>query len=350
MNSSANMRKNMKYTAIVLMALFVVSCKSGCKKNKWDVPVDKIENKIQIQRFEQDLFACKDTSDLKKLSVKYGDFYFIFTQGFMQFPAGKDSLSSAYMLDMIRHPRLRFLYDTVSTVFKDFSPYTDRLNDAMKHYKYYFPNDSFPQIITYISEFGPPGYYDDKYIGIGLDLYLGKDFQYYQAPELEFPQYKIDKLTREYLVCDAVVSLIRHKINSDINNPPALFVARAVDEGKVLFMLDVLCPDMQDSIKIKYSQKQLDWIKGAEKEMWVDFVNRKVLYSKDRVENSHYFNDGPFTSAPNVSQEAPPRVGAWLGWQIVRKYMETHPNATVQDLLNEKDALKIFKESGYRPK
>ncbi len=344
------MAKNMKYTGILFMAILLVSCRSGCKKNKWDVPVQKIEAKTDILRFEQDLFACNDSASIRKLAGKYGDFFYIFTQGFMQFPAGRDSFSTAYMLDMVRHPRLRFLYDTVQIVFKDFSPYEKALNDAMKHYKYYFPNDSFPQLITYISEFGPPGYYDEKYIGIGLDLYLGKDFQYYKAPELEFPQYKIDKLSREYLVRDAVVSLIRHKINSDINNPPALFIERAVSEGKVMFMLDVLCPDMQDSIKIKYSQPQLDWMKGAEKEMWVDFVNRKLLYSKDRVENSHYFNDGPFTSAPNVSQEAPPRVGEWLGWQIVRKYMETHANSSVQDLLNETDALKIFKESGYRPK
>ncbi len=107
---------------------------------------------------------------------------------------------------------------------------------------------------------------------------------------------------------------------------------------------------MPDTIKIQYSQVKLDWIKATEQEMWVDFVNRKVLFSKNAFENDKYFLDGPFTNVSSVSRDSPPRVGEWLGWQIVKKYMETHPKVTINQLMAERDLMKIYKDSGYRPK
>ena len=43
------------------------------------------------------------------------------------------------------------------------------------------------------------------------------------------------------------------------------------------------------------------------------------------------------------------RLSSWLGWQIVRKYMNAHPKLELQDLLVEKDARKILQDSGYKP-
>ena len=41
---------------------------------------------------------------------------------------------------------------------------------------------------------------------------------------------------------------------------------------------------------------------------------------------------------------------AWLGWQIVRKYMEENPKVTLAQLMAEKNAQKILTESKYKPK
>ncbi|MDG1045192.1 MAG: gliding motility lipoprotein GldB, partial [Bacteroidia bacterium] len=60
-----------------------------------------------------------------------------------------------------------------------------------------------------------------------------------------------------------------------------------------------------------------------------------------------YFNDGPFT-AP-FGNESSPRTGAWVGWQIVRNYMEIHPKISIHQLLSNSNHMDIFHESGYRP-
>jgi hypothetical protein len=345
----ANINKNIQYSIYLVFLLLGAGCNKGCHSNKLRIDVSGIEVKADYDRFEEDIFACRNETDIRNLCTKYHEFYFIFTQGIMQFNPAHDSLNTTEMLAFVQHPRLRYLYDTTQTVFGDMAPYKSQITEALKHYRFYFKDQPLPKFITYISEFGAPSYYDEQYIGIGLDMYLGADFIYYKAPELEFPQFKINHFTQDFLVRDAVMAFIHSKVPATENNT-SVFIDEAVQEGKMLYMLDALCPEMQDSIKIKYSSKQLEWIKNVEKEMWVDLVNRKVLYSKNHFENGKYFNDGPFTSAPNVSQDSPPRVGAWLGWQIVRKYMDTHPNTTLAELIKEPDGQKIFRESGYRPK
>jgi hypothetical protein len=47
--------------------------------------------------------------------------------------------------------------------------------------------------------------------------------------------------------------------------------------------------------------------------------------------------------------ESPGNTGSWLGWQIIRTYMKKHPEVTLKDLIQLKDAQKILDDSGYRP-
>jgi hypothetical protein len=42
-------------------------------------------------------------------------------------------------------------------------------------------------------------------------------------------------------------------------------------------------------------------------------------------------------------------LGTWVGWQIVRKYMDRNPKVTLQELMADDDYQKIFNESKYKP-
>ena len=60
-----------------------------------------------------------------------------------------------------------------------------------------------------------------------------------------------------------------------------------------------------------------------------------------------YTSDGPFTSA--FSKESAPRIGYWMGWQIIKQYMKNNPDVTLEQLMNETDAEKILKMAKYKP-
>ena len=50
-----------------------------------------------------------------------------------------------------------------------------------------------------------------------------------------------------------------------------------------------------------------------------------------------------------IDNESPGRIGQYIGWQIVRSFMENNPKVTVQQLI-KMDAKTIFEQSKYKPK
>ena len=62
--------------------------------------------------------------------------------------------------------------------------------------------------------------------------------------------------------------------------------------------------------------------------------------------NRHASNEA-LTAA--FGKESPPRLGEWIGWQIVKSYMNNHPEITLQQLLHKNDSQEILIQSGYKP-
>jgi uncharacterized protein YjaZ len=60
-----------------------------------------------------------------------------------------------------------------------------------------------------------------------------------------------------------------------------------------------------------------------------------------------YLSERPKTV--EVGEECPGRIAQWVGWEIVKKYMATHPDVSLSDLMKNTDAEKIFRESKYKP-
>ena len=58
----------------------------------------------------------------------------------------------------------------------------------------------------------------------------------------------------------------------------------------------------------------------------------------------------PFSKFNNeIEQESPGRIGAWIGWQIIRQYIKENPKVELKTLLEDMDGQKIFKDSKYKP-
>ena len=120
-----------------------------------------------------------------------------------------------------------------------------------------------------------------------------------------------------------------------------------VDAGKRLWFLDAIVPDLPDSLKISYTSKQYSWIMENEQHVWAAIVENNMLFSTDPKIAKIFMSDGPFT--PEFSKDSPPRLGEWIGWQIVKRYMEQNTDVTLQQMMREKDAQKILTLSKYKP-
>lgn len=108
--------------------------------------------------------------------------------------------------------------------------------------------------------------------------------------------------------------------------------------------------DAADSLKIGYTSQQMEWANQYEGEIWSWFLEEDLLYSNDFQRIQKYFTEAPFTPELGEHNSSAPKLGTYIGWQIVKKYMDKHPELTLIDLLKEGNAQKILEGSKYKGK
>jgi hypothetical protein len=331
----------MRYFRYTIL-LFLLYSSAGCSwhRNRLDVNVSKVSiPETRIHRYDRDLFKVSVNelqSGLKSLEPEYG--YFLGND--LNDPAKLEK-----MRDYLQNPRNISFYEACEKKYADLSPVEKDLNDAFRHYRYYFPDAPIPGVFTYISggEYENPVEISDSVMIIALDTYLGKDFKPYQPDGV--PVYRVERMTADFIVPDCMSALIYSLYPAD----PAvmMLLGQMIEAGKRIYLLDAFIPDFPDRLKIGYTEAQTEWIRKNESHVWGSIIENRMLYSSKGEVIRIFLADGPFTS--EFSNESPPRLGEWIGWQIVKAYMNRHPEATLQELMQEKDAQKILSLSSYKP-
>ena len=107
-------------------------------------------------------------------------------------------------------------------------------------------------------------------------------------------------------------------------------------------------PLTADSVKIGYTEQQLVWARENESQIWRYFVERELLYSTDKGLDARFLDPAPFSKFRlMLDNESPGRIGRYMGWQIVRSFMDTH-EVSLRELL-QTPGEEIFKRSKYKP-
>jgi len=162
-----------------------------------------------------------------------------------------------------------------------------------------------------------------------------------------FPEYMRIEFDEAQILPDIVSSFSYGKIA-----PPKdrTLLSLMIYKGKELYMKDLLIPDVADNVKIAYTEDKYKWCEENESQMWSHFIENKLLYDTNPKNEQRFMNEAPFSKFYlEIDNESPGRVGAWLGWQIVRSFMENHPDVKLQELL-AMSAKELFEESKYKPK
>jgi hypothetical protein len=209
--------------------------------------------------------------------------------------------------------------------------------------KYYFPKTKTPKVITLISDmdYTNKAIYADSLIIISLELYLGAAHKFYT-----FPKYLKQNFEERQMMPDVVKSFSLGKIA-----PPAdkNLLSKMIYFGKELYLKDILLPDFTDAEKMGYTPEQIVWCQENESYIWRYFIEREMLFSDEQKLASRFIDPAPFSKFYlEIDNDSPGQVGSWIGWQIVRSYMENN-NVTVDQLL-KMDAKEIFEKSKYKPK
>lgn len=314
---------------IVLITILILSFASCDKKSKEQKAAEAIPVKLNVVRFDK-LFFETPPQDLPKLK---SDFPFFFPKG------NRDSV----WLEKMQNPLWRELYTEVQKKYANFEPVQNELELLFKNIKNNFPQTTIPKVITVISEmdYNKKVIITDSLAIISLELYLGKDHKFYQ-----FPKYLKQNFEQKQILPDVVSSFSLQKIApvTDKN-----LLSQMIYFGKQLYLKDVLLPEYNDADKMGYTLEQINWCEENESYMWRYFIENELLYSNDQKLANRFINPAPFSKFYlEIDNESPGRVGAWLGWQIVRAYVKNNEVSLEQVL--KMNAKEIFEKSKYKPK
>lgn len=342
--------KQSQKTALLFSLFTLIMC-GGCQffaaKNLPDV--SNIEVDLQIQRFDQDFFVM-DTSQLSSESAKlleqYPEFFPFFHETLMAWnqPATSFALNDSAVANFISNPDIRMVYDSVQKKYPNNDFIKKDLTQAFKYHKYYFPNKPIPEIITYISTFNQQGFtLGDNKLGLGLDMHLGQNFELY--PSTGYPTYITKEFAPEYLACHAMKLIVSNSYSQTLKRNRLL--DEMVFQGKMLYFLDLVLPEVHDSIKLGYTATQEEWCRNNEEQIWSFFIEKKLLYESEISKYDAFTMPGPTTMG--MPPSSPGNIGAWVGLQIIRKWAKENPDVPFDELFDIHDGQTILKQARYKP-
>ncbi|MDA9663600.1 DUF2268 domain-containing putative Zn-dependent protease [bacterium] len=215
------------------------------------------------------------------------------------------------------------------------------IENFFQRYLYFFPEKSHAKKIVFINSFGSYGIdlFNNNLI-IGLDFYLGNTNPMFNT----FYDYLKVRCDDRFLVSDAMEFYLSNQFLKDYQY--SNFQEELIFKGKIMYLLSEFLIDTDISCILRYSIDQFDWCIDHERNIWNEVIKMNIMYSSKNSEYRSFFNDAPFTKG--MPTESPSRIGYFVGYQIIKKYMN-YSNVTLSELMNNTNTQEILLKSKYNP-
>ncbi len=332
--------------AFKIIILIIVTLITFYRCNNVDVP--DVDVNVNFVRIDSILFSYPQDSVSKyfpDVVKKYPDFMEDYFRGVLKVGPTND-LTSYIKIEYFLKDMRNFGLDTaISNHFKNISSINKKITNAFKFFKYYYPKDTIPTVFYFDGGFNQSIITGHNYIGVGLDKYLGYKSPYYMSMYMQMPLYIQYYSQARFIPYDVMIGLFNIKFDFPEKAEYNL-LNNIIYEGKKLYFISKMFPNTPDSTLMKYTTKQINWVRKNESNIWSWFIHNKKLFITDYKEIRGFIAYAPFTN--EISQDSPGRIGCWTGWQIVKSYAENN-KLSLQEVMAENDFDKILNESKYSP-
>jgi len=254
-----------------------------------------------------------------------------------------DSVFINEMFKRFSNPGIDTLLEETRRVFGDGSELQSKFNEAFANLRYYYPDFVPPKVKTLVTGLDTDLFVSDSLILVSLDFFLG--------PGARYRPKTYDYLMRRYDPDDIVTScLLIYGISNRFNKTDLkdkTVLADMIAYGKSFYFAKHMLPCTPDSTFIWYTAEELKGAKANEDLIWARFIQDKILFSSNMIDKKNYLGDRPVTT--QVGEKCPGRIGQWIGWQVVKEYMKSHPDISLPQLMETENSQALFKNSNYKP-
>ena len=213
--------------------------------------------------------------------------------------------------------------------FDDVAPFRKEISEALKYLKFHFPKKPQPKHVVFMNSlFQSSAFVTKNEIGIGLERYLSASLPVIKKlPGQEFPKWMREDWDEAYLSRDAICSWVMTHIVPEHEGNLAEQIIRW---GKILYITQAAFPNTDPNVILRYTEKEYAWALDNEGPFWKFLVDQKLLFMTNERDVANFLREGPFTAG--IPKKGPDRLGQFLGYRIVRNYMEA-TDVTFSELL-----------------
>ncbi len=300
--------------------------------------VSNIQADIKIERLDHQLQKITSYEEMDTFLTENPVFaeYFLGASGYPD-----RRIVTKKFFELMTDPGIDSLFMQVNAVYSDLSNIEHQFEEAFKHLKYYYPETKVPKIQTVVSGILNDLYLSDSLIIIGLDYYLGNDGTY--IPDI--PSYIAKRYQKEYMVPQCMMLISANYNMNSSSDQTAL--ADMIFYGKAYYFTEQMMPGINDTLITGYTAQEDSDIHEFENVIWAGLLENEALYETNHVIKEKFMGERP--KVFEIGEKCPGRIGRWIGYRIVSEYMDKHPDVTLQQIMADPEAKKIFMESNYRP-
>lgn len=334
----------------IFVAILSIALLAGCSGNSFKKDLNDVTINLELRRFEKSLFEIprgRFQKEVKKVKKDHPDVMKMYVENMIGLGPLKKDTTFKLLEKFIYDKYWQEVYDTVSVRFSDFTQFEEDLTRAFKHWRYYFPKKSIPDIYTVVKGIDlryKTATYTGGLLAISLDMYLGRDFRYYPS---QYPDYRIREFEPKYMTPDVMETWFMEHFPEDSFTDKTL-LSRMVYEGKKQYFLKSMLPDAPDSLLLRYSPEQLNWCRTHEDRVWDHFLENELLFETEQKTINPFLEDAPFTNAGGIPPESPPRLGEFIGKRMVFQYMNNN-EVGLKELIGKTEYRQIMDQSAYNP-
>lgn len=316
------------FAGFVLSITFFVSCENSSRVKS---EIHQSEMPIQWTRFELE-FHGSEASEIPRLKREYP---YLFPPKFSDSTWVKRQKDSLQLL----------LVDAVSEKFPSLDFLRDELKHLFQHLKKEFPEIKPPHIITLVNnvDYQSKTVYADSLLLISIDTYLGNTHKLYEG----IPQYIRQEMDISYIYGHILDKFLRSQLGE---NQRRELLEVMIYEGKLQYLKTQLWPHYPDYTLMGYTPDQMNWALTNERYIWQYFIEKELLYETHPSYLNRFIEPAPFSKFYlELDSESPGKIGVWLGWQMVKAYIDKYPETSLKSLWRMPAQI-VFQKSQYKPK
>ncbi len=237
------------------------------------------------------------------------------------------------------------LYAEVKAVHGTLEKENAALNDAFKHLYHYYGTQKTYQPYTYISnlDYDYPVLLADSVLFVASDLYLGVSAPYYSG----LPTYLRFYRQPGFMVRDVIEAIA---LSKSVKPKQERLIDDMIFHGKLLYFIHKMMPEAAPEIVVRYTAEDIAFCNKNEKSIWAYFIENNLLFDTSLDTKRRFVETAPFSKfRTKFDNNTPGMIARWIGYKLVSSYAANYPDMTLSELMQQGDADKILKLSGYKP-